>query len=79
MLVLIGSRSPPPISSRKTSLDDLEQMVILQRSLHTLLVVELLVDRVLALVRALLDADVDAVPRGQGAQKTDAEGEAWKR
>jgi hypothetical protein len=76
MLVLIGSRSPPPISSRKTSLDDLEQMVILQRSLHTLLVVELLVDRVLALVRALLDADVDPVARRQGAQEADAEGEA---
>jgi hypothetical protein len=77
--MLVRRSSTTPTSSRETPLDDIQKMAVLQRGLDALLVVELLVDRMLALVRALLDADVDAVPRGQGAQKTDAEGEAWKR
>lgn len=45
----------------ETALDDLEQVPVLERSLHTLLVVKLLVDSMLGLVRALLDAEVDAI------------------
>lgn len=52
-------------------------MRVLQSSLYALLVVQLLVDRVLGLVRAGLDADVDAVSSWKGAEEADAEGEAW--
>lgn len=56
----------------ETALNHTEQMLVLQRGLHPLFIIELLVNRVLALVRAGLDADVHAIPRRQGAQQADA-------
>lgn len=52
-------------------------MRVLQGRLHAFLVVQLLVHGVFGLVRAGLDADVDAVSPGKGAEEADAEGEAW--
>lgn len=76
VVVGIAAGRPTPPSRRETALDDLQQVPVLERSLHTLLVVQLLVHGVLGLVGALLDAQVDAVPRRQGAQQAHAEREA---
>lgn len=64
--VATGRSSPP--GSRKTALDHLKQMPVLQGSLHTLFVIQLLVHGMLGLMRAFLDAKVNAVPRRQGAE-----------
>lgn len=76
--VIVGvaaSRTTPP-SGGETALHDLEQMPVLKSSLNTLLVVQLLVDSMLGLVRAFLDAEVNAVARRQSAKQTHAERKA---
>lgn len=71
----LSLRAPPP-RRRQTPLDDLQQMTVLQRGLHPLLVVELLVDGVLGLVRAGFDADVDPEARWKSTHEPDTKGEA---
>lgn len=58
-----------------TLVDDLQQVGVLERRGHALLVVELLVDGGLARVRAGRDEDVDLEARGQRAQQLDAQAE----
>lgn len=59
----------------QAALNDLKQVPVLKCGLHALLVVQLLVDSVLRLVRALLDSEVDAIPRWQGTEQAHAERE----
>ena len=56
--------------------DDVEEGFVLEGSLDTLLVVELLVDLVFLCVCPWGDFDVDLDSRGEGAEEADADGEA---
>lgn len=76
--VIVGVAAGRPTTSGggQAALNDLKQMSVLESSLYTLLVIQLLVDSVLRLVRALLDSEVNAVPRRQGTEQANTEREA---
>lgn len=56
MVIGIAGRCTTSPGGGETALDNLEQVAVLQRSLHSFLVVQLLVHSVLRLMRALFDS-----------------------
>jgi hypothetical protein len=72
MPVPIIHRLAPPTGRGQTPLHHLQQVLILQRRLYALFIVQLLIDRVLGLMCALFDADVDAESGWERSHQADS-------